>query len=75
MLQVPQNNDSPPLGREVERGVRIEETAVHRMDVPELETMQLQEFVLRNGCSDEASESMASHAKDPRLMQHDIGAG
>lgn len=73
---VPQKNkDLPPLVHEVECGGHIEETAVRRMHVPELEMAQLQGFALQNDCSDEASESKANHAKDPRLMQHDMGAG
>lgn len=73
---VPQkNNGLPPLVREVECGGHIEETAARRMDVPELEMMQLQGFAPQNGCSDEASESKVNQAKDPRSMQHDTGAG
>lgn len=76
MLPAPQkNNDLPPCIHEVECGGHIEETAVRRMDVPALGMVPLQGFAPRNGCSDEASESKASHAKGPRLMQHDMGAG
>lgn len=74
MLPAPQKDNGPPCIHEVESGGHIEETVVRRMDVPGLETMQLQGFALRNDCSDEASESRVNHAKDPRLMQHDMGA-
>lgn len=72
-MPAPQKNNGPPCIHEVECGGHIE--AVRRMGVPGLEMMQLQGFALRNDCSDEASESRAIHAKDPRLVQHDMGAG